>query len=205
MTHRLLVGSNNVKKRAEIQTILRGLDLVAVTPQEVGIVGEPEETGETFAENAAIKALFYSAASGLLTLADDSGLMVDAIDGLPGVRSSRYAGEQASDEENCQKLIEALRDVPDSKRTARFHCAIAVAEQGKIVATAAGECVGRILHKKAGTSGFGYDPLFFFPPEGMAFAQLPPETKNRVSHRGAALRQIREALSRLKLDESESV
>jgi XTP/dITP diphosphohydrolase len=206
MTRKLLVGSNNIKKRNEIRRILGDLGFEILTPQEAAggadgnsaeLLTEPEETGETFIENATIKALHYAAASGMLTIADDSGLSVDALGGLPGVRSSRYAGENATDEENCAKLLEAMRDVPDAERTARFQCAVVVAGPEGVLAEALGTCRGIIMREKAGEGGFGYDPLFYYPPEERTFAQLAPEVKNRVSHRGDALRRIRRALEKI--------
>jgi XTP/dITP diphosphohydrolase len=197
MTRKLLVGSNNLKKRKEIGKILHNCDFEIVTPQELAILEEPEESGATFMENAEIKALYYAGESGLLTLADDSGLSVDALGGAPGVRSSRYAAENATDDENCSKLLEALAAVADPDRTARFQCAVVVAEPGVVLARAQGRCEGLILRQRAGESGFGYDPLFLYPPEGITFAQLGPEIKNRVSHRGQALEKIHGFLEKL--------
>jgi len=197
MTRKLLIGSNNVKKRAEIEKILHDCDFEVVTPQELAIAEEPEETGATFLENAEIKARFYALESGCLTLADDSGLSVDALGGAPGVRSARYAGEDATDEENCSKLLAALTAVADADRTARFQCAVVVADPDGVLATAHGHCEGLIMKERAGESGFGYDPLFLYPPEGITFAQLEPAIKNRVSHRGRALEKIRGFLEKL--------
>lgn len=197
MAHKILVGSNNVKKRKEIERIICALDFETITPQEIGLQGEPEETGETFAQNAAIKAFYYGKASGLLTLADDSGLVVDALGGLPGVRSARYAGLNATDQDNCRKLLDAMKDVPDEKRTAHFACAMTLVQEGRIIATALGKCHGIILREKRGFSGFGYDPVFFFPRENKTFAELPPDVKNEHSHRGDALRQIKIALEKI--------
>jgi len=196
MTRKFLVGSNNVKKRKEIQRMVGDLDFEVVTPQEIGLIGEPEETGETFAQNAAIKAYYYAEASGLLTLADDSGLVVDALGGLPGVRSARYAGLDATDQENCRKLLDAMKDVPDENRTAHFECAMTLVRDGRIIATALGICHGIILREKRGSSGFGYDPVFYFPAENKTFAELDPDVKNSYSHRGKALEQIKRALEK---------
>ena len=202
MMRKLLVGSNNMKKRDEIRKILGDLGFEILTIKDALAAGaapveEPEETGETFMENATIKALHYAGATGITTLADDSGLSVDALGGRPGVRSSRYAGDDATDNDNCRKLLEAMRDVPDAERTAQFQCAVVIADHSGVKATSLGTCRGVIMRKKAGTRGFGYDPLFYYPPEGKTFAQLPPDVKNKVSHRAAALRKIREALERL--------
>jgi len=205
MARQLLLGSNNVKKRDEIRVILEGLDFAISTPQDLGITDEPEETGGTFLENATIKARYYARASGFLTLADDSGLIVDALEGRPGVRSSRYAADEMHpnatrgevDAANCDKLLAALVSVPDAQRTARFQCSIVVVEDDDVRATALGTCEGIILREKSGDGGFGYDPLFYYAPAARSFAQLPAEIKNSVSHRARALRQIRSALEAL--------
>lgn len=193
----LLLGSNNVKKRRELATILEGLDLEIRTPAEAGIMDEPVEDGETFEDNAVIKATYYGDRTGLPAMADDSGLMVDALGGEPGVRSARYAGEGATDQDRCNKLLNALEKVPDHLRTARFVCTIALVRDGKVLGTSTGTCDGRILREMRGENGFGYDPVFFYPPEGKSFAELPPDLKNRVSHRGLALQGIRPVLEAL--------
>lgn len=194
MTRKLLLGSNNSHKRDEIRKVLAGLDISIVTPREAGVEKEPEENGTTFLENAVAKALYYAKESGLLTLADDSGLEVDALDGRPGVWSARYAGEDASDSDNLLKLLDELKDVPDNRRSARFQCVVAVADREGLLADAAGACSGFIIREPRGTSGFGYDPVFLYPPEGRTFAELSEGIKNRVSHRAAALQAIREKL-----------
>ena len=194
MARRLLLGSNNAKKRNELAVILRDTDLEVVTPDDLGGFPEPLEDGETFEENARIKASHYARLTGLPALADDSGLMVDALGGLPGVRSSRFAGERATDLDNCRKLLAALEEVPDSHRTARFVCCTVLVDGDAVVGASRGECEGVILREMRGEGGFGYDPLFFFAPEGRTFAELPAETKNRVSHRAKALRGIRPVL-----------
>ncbi len=197
MTRKLLLGSNNQHKMEEIRKILAGLDIDIVTPKEVGVQDEPEETGDTFLENATTKALYYAGQSGLLTLADDSGLSVDALDGRPGVRSARYAGTNASDGDNVHKLLCELNDVPDSRRTARFQCVMVVANPDGVLAKASGACSGVIIRESRGTSGFGYDPVFLYPPEGKTFAEIASELKNRVSHRAMALLAIREKIEAL--------
>ena len=156
-----------------------------------------EETGTTFAENARLKALTYARQSGLLTLADDSGLEVDALGGEPGVFSKRYAGEGKSDAERIEFLLDKLRDVPPGKRSARFRCAIAIASpDGKLHETD-GTCEGEIIFSPRGTNGFGYDPIFYFPARGVTMAELPPEEKNRVSHRAQAAIHARTILSKI--------
>ena len=151
-----------------------------------------EETGATFEENAVQKAVYYSAFAPGILFADDSGLEVDALDGAPGVHSARFAGPTASDEANNLLLLEKLRGL--DPRTARFVCVIALAEKGNLVATFRGVVEGRILLEPRGPNGFGYDPLFFYPPFNCSFGEAAPERKLLVSHRGQALRQMLEAI-----------
>jgi len=166
---------------------------------------EPHEDGATFAENAALKARYYSLASGLRALADDSGLEVDALRGEPGVHSAYYAGEFADrpraerDAANNRKLITALRGVPPANRTARFRCCLALADGDRILATAEGTVEGVIIDEPRGTGGFGYDPHFFIPAIGRTTAELTREEKNRISHRGRALRAMRAEILRMSI------
>jgi len=148
----------------------------------------PDETGRSFEENAILKATYYSRFAGQPVFADDSGLEVDALDGRPGVLSARYAGDNATDEANNQRLLNELRGVSD--RRARFVCVIAVARGGRLLKTYRGAVEGRILDEPRGANGFGYDPLFFHEPFGCTFGEAPPEMKMRVSHRGEALRAM---------------
>jgi XTP/dITP diphosphohydrolase len=148
----------------------------------------PEETGATFEENAALKAAYYSQFTAELVFADDSGLAVDALNGAPGVYSARYAGDNATAAGNNRLLLERLDGV--ANRRARFVCAIALARTGDVITTVHGEVEGEILHAPRGSSGFGYDPLFFYPPRNCGFAELSPEEKFQVSHRGNALRAL---------------
>jgi len=151
---------------------------------------EVEETGATFAENARLKALEYAAATGLPTLADDSGLEVDALDGAPGVHSARYAGERHDFAANNRKLIQSLAGVPPERRGARFRCAMAFAIDGRVLFETAGEFEGQICDQPRGTNGFGFDPHFLVPELGLTAAELPPPEKNARSHRGRALRPM---------------
>jgi XTP/dITP diphosphohydrolase len=153
----------------------------------------PEETGATFEENACLKAAYYSRSAPGLLFADDSGLAVDALGGEPGVYSARYAGEHATDEDNNRLVLERLGD--NSNRTARFTCAIALAKDGEIVKTFRGEVEGRMLHEARGPGGFGYDPLFYYPPFGCSFGEVDDEKKFSVSHRGNAVRAMLEYLA----------
>jgi XTP/dITP diphosphohydrolase len=191
---RLLIATHNRGKLVEYQEMLADLPLELVTLDDVGIFDDVEETGATFAENARAKALEYARRAGVLTLADDSGLEVDALGGEPGVRSRRYAGENKSDPERIAFLLDKLRGVPRDQRTARFRCAIALATPRGELYECAGTCEGLIEFAPRGTHGFGYDPVFLFPERGLTMAELSSEEKNRVSHRARATRQARKIL-----------
>jgi non-canonical purine NTP pyrophosphatase (RdgB/HAM1 family) len=186
-TQELLIATRNAGKVAEFARILADLPLRLRGLAELAIAEEAEETGATFAENAALKAEFYGARAGVLTLADDSGLEVEALGGAPGVLSARYAGPDASDRQRVERLLGELDGVSEDGRGARFVCVIALFFPGtgeRELFT--GECRGRIVREPKGSGGFGYDPVFV--PEGHAqtFGQLPPEIKNRISHRARA-------------------
>ncbi|MFA5400455.1 MAG: XTP/dITP diphosphatase [Dehalococcoidia bacterium] len=183
---RLLLATTNKGKAAEYRDLLKGLDFDIVTLDQAGISKEADESYNTFEENARHKAEFYAELGGLLTLADDSGLEVDALGGEPGVRSSRYAGDNATDADRVDFLLSKLEGVPQPKRTARFRCVIAVAHPSGAVETVEGTCEGYIAMKPRGSNGFGYDPVFFLPEYGRTIAELSPEIKNRISHRGRA-------------------
>ena len=157
---------------------------------------EIEETGTTFEENAVLKAETLAKALNMIVIADDSGLAVDALDGAPGVYSARYAGDH-DDEANIVKVLENLAGVPEEKRTARFMCALAIAGPEMDTTTVFGTCEGIILEEKRGTNGFGYDPIFFVPEQGRAMAELTPEEKGAISHRGNAIRKLAAALPTL--------
>ena len=183
----VLLATSNPGKRAEFELLLppavRVLTLADVS------VELPPEDGDTFAEIAVAKATTASGQSGLLTLADDSGLEVDALAGAPGVRSARFGGEPPSDERNRQTLLAALAAVPADQRGARFRCAVALARAGTVVATAEGTCEGSIGYFPRGIFGFGYDPIFVLPG-GCTMAELEPAEKNRISHRARAFQAI---------------
>ena len=187
----IIVATRNKGKIREIRDSLKGFDLRIYALSDFPDVPEVEEDGSSFAENALKKARFYSKLLGKLTIADDSGLEVDSLKGLPGIYSARYAGERASGRENNRKLLSEIRGVPVSKRGARFRCVIAITSPDGKEATAEGSCKGRIGVKEKGKKGFGYDPLFILPKYGKTMAELTLEEKNRVSHRGKALRKIR--------------
>mgnify|MGYP005838338991 CR=1 FL=1 len=194
---RLLVATRNRGKLREYQALLADLPVEWATLQDVGLDLEVAETGATFAENARLKATAYAQASGLLTLADDSGLEVDALEGAPGVHSARYAGAGATDADRCRKLLAALGDTPPERRTARFRCVVAIAAPDGVVHTAEGVCEGRIAFAPRGENGFGYDPIFILAGRNLTMAQLSTAEKNVISHRGRALAAARPILARL--------
>ncbi|HEX2036890.1 MAG TPA: RdgB/HAM1 family non-canonical purine NTP pyrophosphatase [Chloroflexota bacterium] len=183
---RLLLATTSPAKQAELRQILAGLPLTLVTPGQLGLALEVEETGETFAANAILKAEAFAHASGLAALADDSGLEIDALGGAPGVRSHRYAGPQATDADRIALVLRKLEGVPDEARTARFRCVMALATRQGVLGTVEGICEGRIARQPRGEGGFGYDPIFFLPDRGRTMAELLPKEKHAVSHRGRA-------------------
>ncbi|SHE21491.1 RdgB/HAM1 family non-canonical purine NTP pyrophosphatase [methanotrophic endosymbiont of Bathymodiolus puteoserpentis (Logatchev)] len=188
-SQKIILASGNKGKIREIQALLK--DYTIVTQQEFNIQ-EAEETGSTFVENAIIKARNAAHQSNLPAIADDSGLVVDALNGAPGVRSARFAGPQANDQENLQKLLKDMEGTPEAQRTARFICVIVlmrhVNDPFPIITQASWE--GIILDKAQGTNGFGYDPIFWIPTENCSSAELPASKKNQLSHRGQALRKL---------------
>ena len=190
---KLLVATTNPGKLREYRHMLQGLPVEVVTLEKAGITQDIEETGATIRDNAILKAEAYAALSGMLTLADDSGLEVDALDGEPGPKSARYAGEHASTEERNALLLRNMEAVPDERRQARFRCVIAIAEPGGGEArTTEGTCEGLIAHDQRGATGFGYDPLFIVaepgdPAHGRRMAELAMDEKNAISHRGRAM------------------
>ncbi len=193
----LLVATNNQGKLREYRDLLAGLPVQLVSLSEAGIDTEVEETGHTFAENAVLKASCYARASGLCTLADDSGLEVDALGGEPGVMSSRYAGPRATDADRVRFLLNKMRTVSDDRRSARFRCVIAVASPSGRVETSEGSVEGVIIREPRGEHGFGYDPIFYVPEMSRTMAELPPAVKNRISHRARAAAGARLIIERL--------
>ncbi|MGI6549780.1 MAG: XTP/dITP diphosphatase [Syntrophomonadales bacterium] len=197
MTTRLVIASRNEKKKRELLQIIEGLELDVVTLNEYPNAPEVEEDGLTFRENAIKKAREIAQFTGCVTLADDSGLEVDALGGRPGVYSARFAGEPSNDERNNQKLLEMLQGVPAPERGARFRCVIAIAFPDGRIETAEGTCEGQIGFTPGGLGGFGYDPLFIPDGFNQTFAELSPEVKNRISHRGKALQEASRRLRTL--------
>jgi len=193
---RLLLATNNAGKIAEFRHLLAGCGWELVTPTELGLKLQVEESGQSYAENATMKALSFARASGLITLADDSGLEVDALNGRPGIMSARYAGPDRTDEERVEALLAELRDVPDERRGARFRAAIAIAAADGRVETVEGTVEGRIARAPRGAHGFGYDPVFLLPDRGLTTAELPSDEKHAISHRGVAARKARAVLER---------
>jgi len=195
MNRRIVLASNNAGKVREFNQLLAGTEL-EVVPQSEFAVEEIEETGLTFVENAILKARNAAAHTGLAAIADDSGLEVDALQGAPGIYSARYAGAGASDRQNLEKLLADIRDVPDTQRTARFQCLMVYLRHASDPTPRIfqGTWEGRILHAPQGENGFGYDPVFFVPEQQCSSAELAPEVKNRLSHRGQAVRQLVAAL-----------
>ncbi len=191
---RLLVASANRGKVAEYGALLEGLDCVLLSLADAGISGDIEESGSTYEENARIKAATCAVGSGLVTLADDSGLEVDALGGEPGIYSARYAGDDATDAERVAYLLHKLEGVPLARRTARFVCVIAIATPDGEVTFCRGECAGLIVQEPRGGKGFGYDPAFFLPELDCTMAELSSDVKNRVSHRGRAALEARKLL-----------
>lgn len=188
-----LIATHNMKKRAELERILSPLGISVKTADEAGVdLTDVEETGTTFEENAELKAVSGCEESGMPCIADDSGLMVDALDGAPGVYSARFAGGHGDDEKNNAKLLDCLKDVKPSDRTAKYvACVCCVFPDGRKF-TVRGECHGVIGFEEKGSNGFGYDPLFYI--DGRAFAEFSPEEKDKISHRGNALRKFAEEL-----------
>jgi len=196
--YRMILASGNAHKLEEIQAILKDFDIDLVSMADVGLKGyEIIEDGDTFEANAMIKAKAVMNKLGVDAIADDSGLMVDYLDGAPGIYSARYSGENATAESNNLKLKEALKDVPDSKRTARFVSVISVAFADGRELTVRGECEGIIGYAEKGNQGFGYDPLFIVPDKNLTFAEISSEEKNAISHRANALEKLKVELPKM--------
>lgn len=193
---RAVLASGNAGKLTELQAMLGHTGIQILLQSELGIASA-EETGLTFIENAILKARHASHISGLPAIADDSGLAVDALGGKPGIHSARFAGADASDNSNNEKLLTELSEVPDEQRGACFHCVIVYLRHADdpTPLVCHGRWPGRILHAPKGSNGFGYDPLFHVPEHNCSSAELPPDVKNRISHRGLAMQQLLAQLS----------
>jgi len=200
---KILVATTNPGKIAELRAMLN-LDLEWLGMSDVGDIGQIIEDGSTFAENARKKATGYAKATGLWTIADDSGLIIDALGGEPGVKSARFSGEKSKnddgtliDHRNIAKVLELLKDVPQEKRTARFVCSLCLASPEEILIETEGTLEGLITNREIGKNGFGYDPIFFVPHSNKTVAQLTAEEKNAISHRGNAIRKFKPLLTQL--------
>ena len=196
---RWVIATNNQHKVREIGAILREFGIECVSMRDIGVRADPDETGATFVENALIKAFACFDATGLPSIADDSGIVVDALDGAPGMYSARYGGDGLTDAERTALLLRNMETIPERERSARFVSAIACVLSRKRWLTVRGNCEGRVTYAPRGEGGFGYDSVFV--PEGSdrTFAELSPEEKNKISHRAIALRELRVKLMELKI------
>ncbi len=196
LTHRItvVIATNNPGKFKEIVALLHGLDVLLLPLDRIEV---PPESGESFQENAGLKAVAVARASGQFALADDSGLEVDALGGQPGIHSARFGGPQATDADRYRLILQRLQGVPTEQRAARFRCVVAIAEPHGVTRFAEGICEGRIALAPRGTGGFGYDPIFEIPSLGKTFAELEPAVKNRLGHRGKAMMGARAILEEI--------
>ena len=193
-----IIATHNMKKRDELQRILEPLGIRVLLAEEAGVeLTDVEETGTTFEENARLKSRSGCQESGMPCIGDDSGLMVDALDGAPGVYSARYAGDHGNDPANIALLLENLKDVPDEKRTARFVCTVCCTYPDGREIVVSGKCEGKIGYVPKGNGGFGYDPVFMVGDK--SFAELTAEEKDKISHRGNALKALAEALAKVEV------
>lgn len=192
---KVVLATRNMGKVKEIKQILRGLNLDILTLNDFPEVPSIIEDGKTFKENAVKKARFVAEHLNMPSIADDSGLEVNAFNRRPGILSARYAGENATDEDNNRKLLKELNDIPPEKREACYRCVVALVFPSGEEETAEGSCNGFIALEPKGAGGFGYDTLFYIPEYGMTMAELPPEIKNRISHRGKAFAKLKEKLT----------
>jgi len=190
----VLIATNNKGKAKDFETLFKPLGINVLTLNDLEEKIDVEETGTTFEENAILKAETVARLLGKMVIADDSGLEIDALDGAPGVYSARYAGLGKSDEDNIDKVLTELVGVTEELRTARFRCVLAVAAPGMKTKTFSGSCEGRIITERQGDNGFGYDPIFFIPSKERTMAELSPVEKGVISHRGAALVEMKKEL-----------
>ncbi|HEY4554162.1 MAG TPA: XTP/dITP diphosphatase [Bacillaceae bacterium] len=190
MKQEVIIATKNKGKAREFERLFLPLGMNVRTLLDYPELPDIEETGKTFEENAVLKAEGIASLTNKPVIADDSGLIVDELDGSPGIFSARYAGEHKDDEANIDKVLEELRDVPEGKRTARFYCALAIAGPGMETQTVSGTCEGIILDRRKGHNGFGYDPIFLVDTLGKSMAELTPEEKNKISHRSDAMRKL---------------
>jgi XTP/dITP diphosphohydrolase len=192
---KIVLATSNPGKLQEMGEVFRGLPLAFLSLTDVGIRDKIRETGKTFFQNARLKSLSYSLKSDFLTLAEDSGLEVNELGGAPGIYSARYSAPRPSDEKNIRKVLRLMREVPWGRRQARFVCCLVLSDRGSIIKEVRGQVQGRVSFEKKGEAGFGYDPIFYYHPYRRTFGELAPEEKNRVSHRGRALRKMKAFLN----------
>lgn len=188
---KVVIASNNQGKIKEIKAMLADFQVNVYSLKDLGIDVDVAETGTSFQENAALKAEAISGTTNMMTIADDSGLVVDALNGAPGIFSARYAGLEKNSEKNIDKLLAELSDVPDEKRTARFVCVLALSMPGCPTHFAEGRCEGIITQERRGQDGFGYDPVFYVPEKKLTMAEMGAAEKNKISHRAEALKELR--------------
>lgn len=186
----VIIATKNPGKAREFEQIFAPRGIAVRTLLDYPEIEDVEETGTSFEENATLKAEAVSQQFNKMVIGDDSGLIVDALEGRPGIYSARYAGEPKNDQKNLEKVLQELKGVPEESRTARFYCALAVAVPGKETITVAGTCEGRILEEQRGNNGFGYDPVFYVPEKGLTMAELSSDEKNKISHRANALKKL---------------
>ena len=187
---RLLIATTNTGKLREIRSLLAGVPVELVTLRDLQPIEEPEETGLTFEDNVRLKALYYSEHAGMTTVAEDSGLVIDGLDGEPGVRSARFLRPDATYPERFADIFNRLSGPPEKDRAARFVCALAVADGGRIIYESRGTVEGEIARDAKGAAGFGYDPIFYYPPYGSTLAEVTEDAKLAVAHRGQAFRAL---------------
>ncbi|MEH7116600.1 XTP/dITP diphosphatase [Neobacillus vireti] len=186
----VIIATKNPGKAKEFEEIFFSRGITVRTLLDFPEIPEVEETGTSFEENAILKAEAVSRALNQMVISDDSGLIIDALDGRPGIYSARYAGEPKNDENNTDKVLSELQGVSEENRTARFYCALAIAVPGQATKTVSGTCEGRILEERRGTNGFGYDPVFYVPEKACSMAELSSDEKNKISHRANALKKL---------------
>ncbi|GIN55954.1 non-canonical purine NTP pyrophosphatase [Lederbergia ruris] len=197
MMKKVMIATKNRGKAAEFETLFSKYGIKVHTLLDIEDHPDIEETGNTFEENARIKAETLSKELNEMVLADDSGLIVDELGGAPGIYSARYAGEDKDDEANIDKLLHEMKEVPENKRTARFYCALALAIPGEETILVSGKCEGKILTERHGLNGFGYDPVFYATTAGKSMAELTSKEKNQISHRSEALRNLEPIMKNL--------
>ncbi|MCR2820597.1 XTP/dITP diphosphatase [Lederbergia panacisoli] len=197
MKRQVLIATKNRGKAREFEALFSAFDVEILTLLDLNDSPDVDETGSTFEENATIKAEAISNMTGKIVIADDSGLVIDELDGRPGIFSARYAGEDKNDEANIDKVLFEMKDVPEEKRTARFYCALAIAGPYIKTIVVNGKCEGMILNERQGENGFGYDPIFYVVDAGKSMAEMSSNEKNKISHRAEALNNLKPLIKEL--------